>query len=224
MGMGRNKTISDDDLLDVARRAFVEEGFAASTREIARRAGVSEGLIFQRFQTKEDLFFAAMIPPPADLNRLLHHPRSKGRALIEKITFSMIDYFRDTLPVLLPLMSHPAFRFEEFAKRHPDSPMLLLRRQLVEFLVREQRAGRLGAVGPGAGGLLLFLSGPRRTPSRFSSGSARTAANSTPNWCARWSARCGTDSRRVDGDRHPDRVEFGFRFELLLKIKGQIGE
>ena len=68
----------------------------------------------------------------------------------------MIDYFRDTLPVLLPLMSHPAFRFEEFARRHPDSPMLLLRRQLVEFLVQEQRAGRLGAVDPGAAALLIW--------------------------------------------------------------------
>jgi AcrR family transcriptional regulator len=154
--MGRKKTISDDKLLDIARRAFVDEGFAASTREIARRAGVSEGVIFQRFQTKADLFFAAMIPPAVDLNRLLNHPRSKGRALLEKITFSMIDYFRDTLPVLLPLMSHPAFRFEEFAKRHPDSPMLLLRRQFVEFFVREQRAGRLGAVDPGAAALLIW--------------------------------------------------------------------
>jgi AcrR family transcriptional regulator len=156
MGMGRNKTISDDELLDVARHAFVDQGFAASTKEIARRAGVSEGLIFQRFQTKEDLFFAAMIPPSADLNRLLDHPRSKGRALLEKVTLSMIEYFRDTLPVLLPLMAHPAFRFEEFARRHPGSPMLLLRRQLVEFLVREQRAGRLGAVDPGAAALLIW--------------------------------------------------------------------
>jgi len=154
--MGRTKTISDDELLEVARHAFVEAGIKASTREIARRAGVSEGVLFQRFQTKEDLFFAAMIPPPADLNRLLHHPRSKGRELLEKITFSMIEYFRDTLPVLLPLMSHPAFRFEEFARRHPDSPMLLLRRQLVEFLVGEQQAGRLGAVDPGAAALLIW--------------------------------------------------------------------
>jgi hypothetical protein len=68
----------------------------------------------------------------------------------------MIDYFRDTLPVLLPLMSHPAFRFEEFAKRHPESPVLLLRRQLVEFLVRERSAGRLGAVDPGAAALLIW--------------------------------------------------------------------
>ncbi len=156
MGMGRKKTISDAELLDAARRVFVEQGFGASTKEIARQAGVSEGVIFQRFATKEDLFFAAMIPPSVDLDRLLNHSRCTGRALLEKLTFAMIDYFRETLPVLLPLMSHPAFRFEEFAKRHPDSPMLLLRRQLVEFFVRERQAGRIGPVDPGAAALLVW--------------------------------------------------------------------
>jgi AcrR family transcriptional regulator len=154
--MGRKKTISDAELLDAARRVFVEQGFGASTKEIARQAGVSEGVIFQRFATKEDLFFAAMIPPSVDLDRLLKHSRCTGRALLEKLTFAMIDYFRETLPVLLPLMSHPAFRFEEFAKRHPDSPMLLLRRQLVEFFVRERQAGRIGPVDPGAAALLVW--------------------------------------------------------------------
>lgn len=154
--MGRNKTISDADLLEAARRVFLEKGFRASTREIARRAGVSEGVIFQRFTTKEDLFFAAMIPPSADLHQLLHHPRFKGRALLEKIVLSMIDYFRATLPVLIPLMSHPSFRFEEFAARHPDSPMVTLRRGLVEFVVEERRAGRIGAVDPGSAALLLW--------------------------------------------------------------------
>ncbi len=156
MGMGRKKITSDGELLDAARRVFVEQGFGASTKEIARQAGVSEGVIFQRFATKEDLFFAAMIPPSVDLDRLLNHSRCTGRALLEKLTFAMIDYFRETLPVLLPLMSHPAFRFEEFAKRHPDSPMLLLRRQLVEFFVRERQAGRIGPVDPGAAALLVW--------------------------------------------------------------------
>lgn len=154
--MGRNKTISNEQLLDIARQAFIEAGIGASTREIAKRAGVSEGVIFQRFQTKEDLFFAAMIPPPADVNQLLRHRRSQGRVLLEKITFAMIDYFRATLPVLLPLMSHPAFQFEEFARRHPESPMLLLRQQLVKFLAQEQQAGRLGNVDPGAAALLIW--------------------------------------------------------------------
>lgn len=134
----------------------MEQGFGTSTKEIARRAGVSEGVIFQRFVTKEELFFAAMVPPPADVKALLHHPRSKGRALLEKIMLSMMDYCRATLPVLLPLMSHPAFRFEEFATRHPDSPFNVLRRELFEFFVREQRAGRIGAVDPGAAALLVW--------------------------------------------------------------------
>jgi AcrR family transcriptional regulator len=156
MSMGRIKTISDSKLLDVARRAFVEKGFAASTKTIARLAGVSEGVIFQRFTTKEDLFFAAMIPPPTDLNQLFHHPRSRGQNLLERITLSMIDYFRTTLPVFIPLMSHPSFRFEEFAQRHPDSPMVTLRRRLVEFVVQEQGAGRIGAVNPGAAAFLIW--------------------------------------------------------------------
>lgn len=154
--MGRNKTKSDAELLEAARRVFLEKGFRASTKEIAQRAGVSEGVMFQRFTTKEDLFFAAMTPPSADLHQLLHHPRLSGRALIEKIVLSMIDYFRSTLPVLIALMSHPSFRFEEFAASHPDSPMVTLRRGLVELIVREQLAGRIGAVDPGAAALLLW--------------------------------------------------------------------
>ncbi len=96
---------SDVELLDAARRFFVERGFGASTKEIARRAGVSKGVIFQRFRTKDDLFFAAMTPPAAELHKLLHHPRSKGRALLEKLTFAMIEYWRETFPVLLPLVA-----------------------------------------------------------------------------------------------------------------------
>ena len=68
----------------------------------------------------------------------------------------MIDYFRSTLPVFIPLMSYPSFRFEEFAKRHPDSPMVTLHRHLVEFVAEEQRAGRIGAVDPGAAALLIW--------------------------------------------------------------------
>jgi AcrR family transcriptional regulator len=154
--MGRKKTISDAALLEVARKVFVEKGFGTSTKEIARRAGISEGVIYQRFLTKDELFFAAMIPPPATLHQVLKHSRSRGRALLEKVTWAMIDYCRATLPVLLPLMMHPAFRFEEFAKRHPESPMFALRRELVQFMVQQQRAGRIGAVDPGAAALLVW--------------------------------------------------------------------
>jgi AcrR family transcriptional regulator len=72
--MGRRKLIEDHDLLAVARDVFVKRGFAASTREIARRAGISEAIIYQRHATKVHLFFAAMVPPASNVEALLSAP------------------------------------------------------------------------------------------------------------------------------------------------------
>lgn len=58
--MARPRTIQDTHLLTVAREVFVEQGFSATTASIAQRAGVSEGTLFKRFSTKEDLFAAAL--------------------------------------------------------------------------------------------------------------------------------------------------------------------
>jgi AcrR family transcriptional regulator len=155
--MGRKKTISDANLLAVARAVFIEQGFGASTKEIARRAGVSEGVLYQRFSTKDELFFAAMIPPPADVMAIFQGgQRLKGRQLVEKLTLALLDFSRQALPVMLPLMMHPAFRLEEFAARHPDSPLFVLRREIGPFLMRESQAGKLGAVDPRGASLLLW--------------------------------------------------------------------
>ncbi|HME06622.1 MAG TPA: TetR/AcrR family transcriptional regulator [Bryobacteraceae bacterium] len=154
--MARKKTISDAELLEIARSVFVEAGFGASSKEIARRAGVSEGVLFQRFSTKEELFFAAMTPPVADVSRMLNHPGATGQRLLEKITFAMLEYFRLLMPVLIPVMTHPSFVFEEFARRQPDSALVVLRRQLMEFMIREQRAARIGPVDPGAAALVVW--------------------------------------------------------------------
>lgn len=69
--MGRRKTIPDDELLAAARQAFIEEGIGISTRAIAKRAGISEGVLFQRFGTKIDMLFKAMVPPPLEVEALI---------------------------------------------------------------------------------------------------------------------------------------------------------
>ena len=74
--MGRRKRIEDDELLAIARDVFVADGFRASTREIARRAEVSEAILFQRFRTKPELFFAAMVPPAPDVEAILAAPQA----------------------------------------------------------------------------------------------------------------------------------------------------
>ncbi len=85
--MGRRPTIADDDILAAAHEAFVEYGLAASTRDIARRAGVSEGVLFQRHGTKANLFFAAMAPPPFRWDRVFsaRRLREDGRARLEAL-------------------------------------------------------------------------------------------------------------------------------------------
>ena len=54
-------------ILDAARAAFAERGFARATiREIAQRAGVTHGLVMRHFPSKEALFIAA-VPGTRDL-------------------------------------------------------------------------------------------------------------------------------------------------------------
>jgi AcrR family transcriptional regulator len=154
--MGRRKTITNEALLAHAREVFVERGFAGATKEIARRAGVSEAVLFQRHATKADLFFAAMALPAVDLQALFDAPAGGTREQVASITAALVDYFRDSMPVLLPLLSHPGFEFEAFARRHPDSPLNALRQRLMAFFARERDARRIGPVDPGAAAFLVF--------------------------------------------------------------------
>jgi AcrR family transcriptional regulator len=54
-------------ILEAARAAFAERGFARATiRDVAERAGVTHGLVIRHFSTKEQLFLAA-VPGTRDL-------------------------------------------------------------------------------------------------------------------------------------------------------------
>lgn len=139
--MARKKTIRDDDILKAARAEFVLQGFAASTRAIAQRAGISEGLIFQRYRTKAELFFAAMVPPPASL----HPGDGEFEPAFRDVAARLLDYFRTAAPILAQLMTHPEFRFEELAARHPKSAMATLRGDLVRFLASHKSPDPSGA-------------------------------------------------------------------------------
>ena len=155
--MGRKKSISDEQLLKVARDVFVKKGISASTREIARHAGISEAVIYQRYATKADLFFAAMAPPAMDLAEILK-PDDEDEDVqqrLERIAASMLAYFRELMPILLPLVTHPSFDFEDFAKRNPDSPLTLLREGLMEYLARQAEAGKVRPENIAASGLTL---------------------------------------------------------------------
>ncbi len=99
--MARHVTITDDQILEAARAAFLEEGFSIPTAKIAARAGVSEGSIFKRYPTKEALFFAALrIEHPPFWYRELDALTGTGdlKTSLISVGRSVLLYFDDTLP------------------------------------------------------------------------------------------------------------------------------
>jgi AcrR family transcriptional regulator len=156
--MGRRKLVENDELLAVAREAFVQKGIAASTREIARRAGISEAVIYQRHPTKAHLFFAAMVPPALNVQDLLAAPADDLNVpeQLEKIALGMMEYFRGVIPILLPLVTHPEFDLEKFAQRHPDSPFGRMHLGLIQYLESQRKRGRIVAKNVEPAALTLF--------------------------------------------------------------------
>jgi AcrR family transcriptional regulator len=101
--MARPISISNRQILDAARRVFLAHGLSkASTAEIARRAGVSEGSVFNRFPTKNILFQAAMDeaePPPLTLSAFVGQGDVRRNLL--RITVESVHFLGQLLPKLM---------------------------------------------------------------------------------------------------------------------------
>jgi len=93
--------VGDELILTAARDLFLQHGFAAPTPKIARRAGISEALLFKRFGTKDRLFGAALGYPEtpawvARLNALAG--QGTARANLLSVAGDMTEFFREVLP------------------------------------------------------------------------------------------------------------------------------
>jgi AcrR family transcriptional regulator len=109
--MTRPKTISDEDLLAVARRLFRAHGHAVSTRQVAESAGISEAILYQRFGNKDELFFAAMAPGAPDLEKVLgpEPPTLGPREYLATTGARLAEYIGEVLPLGLRVIAHPSF-------------------------------------------------------------------------------------------------------------------
>jgi AcrR family transcriptional regulator len=83
-----------DQIIEAALRLFARQGFAStSTRQIAREAGITEGLIFHYFPSKEDLLSAVLESRYSymqQLRQLLDHAADHPAA--EVLTRLMTDW------------------------------------------------------------------------------------------------------------------------------------
>ena len=70
-----------------------------------------------------------------EIDESIEVPATDPRATLTKLGWAMLAYFGAAVPVLLPLISHPDFNFEDFARNHPNSAMVALRRNVVHFFL-----------------------------------------------------------------------------------------
>ena len=145
--MGRRRTIEDSEILEIARRVFQEKGSEATTRDIAQAAGISQGVLYQRFRTKDELFMTAMLPPLPDVNLILgEEPEavSDPAGYLLAVATRLLDYFRHTVPAVIRAATHPAFEppkgdvrdplgCQEFTERLGDRMWALKRKGVLTY-------------------------------------------------------------------------------------------
>ncbi len=143
--VARPVTITDEQILEAARHVFLKDGRDASTVEIARLAGVSEGSIFRRFTTKEALFRAAIKPPAVpSWVRELDILSGKGdmRGNLRQIAHEIIRFAQQRMPLVMLGWSHKPSADNSVPDE--DEPAFVRdSRRFAEFLQQEVDRGRL---------------------------------------------------------------------------------
>ncbi len=153
--MGRGPVITRERIVDAAREVFLNEGPTASTASVARAAGVSEGSIFKRFATKEDLFREAMGLPDVRFSEELAE-RLAGlppEQVLTEMGVRIIELFRALLPRVMMLCAHHAKEHKSLidalrpGEGQQPAPLILLR-AVGRQIERLQEAGALRDIDP----------------------------------------------------------------------------
>lgn len=155
--MARTPKITNQQILDAAREIFLEQGFGASTLEIAQKAGISEASIFKRFSTKEELFFASMgIPDKSPLGQKLDALVGKGnlKQNLRDLSLEILEFNRQVMPRLMMLRSRGNW-LPEILKRVDSRPSRDLQ-IFTNFLEREIEQGRLRSSDPKTIAMILL--------------------------------------------------------------------
>lgn len=152
--MPRPISIQDDIILRAAREVFLEKGWDATTSEIAAKAGVSHGIIFKRFKTKQALFQSAMQEQsdwgqtiPALLNSSLGQ-KDVEITLIELGTL-FVEKFLVVIPTLMMAWSNKPENSSEAQEamttgKERAARALQAVKTIAAYLQAEHRLGRIG--------------------------------------------------------------------------------
>lgn len=148
--MPRPRNISDEEILEEARACFLEQGAGVSTTVIAERLGISHGVLFQRFGTKDHLLRAALAPPlePPWLPKLQAGPDERDiKAQLHEIAQEISAFYERIVPAIAVLRS-AGMRLEMMAARREDLPPVRARREIAAWFARALERGLVRPVNP----------------------------------------------------------------------------
>ncbi len=171
-----------EHLIDAAERLMAHIPFSAiRTREIAREAEVSDGVLYNYFEDKADLLMAALLRRYDRLaGRFEAAVPKAGEGGVEDNLAALLDALlelvSEAMPAIAGLMVDPALlhRLLDEVHRRPLGP-LQMQARIVDYVREEQRLGRLapeaeaGSVGVMMMGSAVVISmaaqvGPPSTP------------------------------------------------------------
>ncbi|MGH2616689.1 MAG: TetR/AcrR family transcriptional regulator, partial [Thermomicrobiales bacterium] len=108
-------------ILEAARAVMLSKGLVrATTKEIARAAGVSEGTLYNHFANKEELFLCTLNQLPSGfvtLMRGLHEHVGTGTvsSMLAEIARSALDFYGEAVPMGASFFADP-----ELLARHRE--------------------------------------------------------------------------------------------------------
>ena len=148
--MGRPPKILSQLVLQSARELFSRDGLAASTKEIAAKAGLSEAALFKRYPTKSKLFLAAMLPPEIDMEGMAARAARApdGREAVLSYALDILAYFRKAMPVMLPAMMSPTIGLEKLVAHTNSGALPEMTESFAEFLQGQRQLGKSSCTTP----------------------------------------------------------------------------
>jgi AcrR family transcriptional regulator len=140
-----------EQLIDAAERLLAERQVSAiTTRDIARAAGLSDGVLYNYFADKNDLVVAALVRRfDAQLMEFETGLPEPGKGDVEEnlvaYAEAWFDLARAIMPIVAGLMSEPALAHRFFAEIHDEEyGMRRTFRRIGMYIRAEQGLGRLG--------------------------------------------------------------------------------
>jgi len=148
--MGRPKLIEDRELLIIAREVFRNHGHTATTRDVAKAAGLSQAALYKRFKSKDALFISALTSLAPSLGAL-SEIKAEGRtpqAYLAVFAARVKDHFRQVMPSILSHAAHPKYGKEMMGQIHRHNRAGEIAAMLVLRLETWRKEGRTRPIAP----------------------------------------------------------------------------